>query len=99
MIKFSEIWQKPHFGHLFGPFSLIFQAMRIFLKNTALTSTTSRGFLSPCQKLEKTNDQIPSKLPDRRTNLQNTDGQTLFHRTLPATTGSPIKNFDLLPTD
>ena len=31
---------------------------------------TSRGFLSPCQKLEKTNDQIPRNLPDRRTDVQ-----------------------------
>ena len=82
MTKFCEIWKKPHFLAYFGPFSPIFRAMRIFLKNPALSPTTSHGFLSPCQKLGKTNDQIPRKLSDRRT-----DGQTLFHRTLPAWPG------------
>ena len=61
MTKFSEIWKKPHFW----PILPIFGAMRIFLKNPAFSRTTSRGFLSPCQKLEKTNDEIPRKLPDR----------------------------------
>ena len=45
-------------------------------------------------KIRKTNNQIPRKLPERRT-----DGETLFHRTLLATAGGPIKNFDSLPTD
>ena len=49
MTKFSEIWKKPHFWSIFG-------AMRIFLKNPALSRLTSRGFLSPYQKLEKTNN-------------------------------------------
>ena len=31
---------------------------------------TSHGFLSPCQKLEKTNDQIPRNLPDRHTDVK-----------------------------
>ena len=66
MTKVSEIWKKPHFR----PFLPIFGAMRIFLKNSALSRTTSRGFLSPCQKLEKPNDQIPRKLPDRRTDVR-----------------------------
>ena len=44
--------------------------------------TTQYGFLATCQKLEKTNDTSPRKRPDRRK-----DGRTLFHRTLPATTG------------
>ena len=79
--------EKNSFLAHFGPFLPIFRAMRIFLKNPALTRTTSRDFLSPCQKLEKTNDQIPRKLLNRRT-----DGQTLFHRTLPAAAGGPIKN-------
>ena len=61
MTKCSEISKKPHFGS----FLPIFGAMRIFLKNSALSRSTSGGFLSPCQKLEKTNDQIPRKLSDR----------------------------------
>ena len=38
--------------------------------------------------LEKTNDTIPRKYPDRRKNEQK-DRQTLFHRTLPANAGDP----------
>ena len=34
------------------------------LENPA--GTTSYGFLAPCQNLEKTNDTIPRKRPDRR---------------------------------
>ena len=63
MTKFSEIWKKPHFRSILGPFCP-FLGQCEFMKNPALTRTTSRGFLSPCQKLEKTNDQIPKKLPD-----------------------------------
>ena len=51
-----------------------------------LSRTTSYGFLASCQNLEKTNETIPRKHPDRRK-----DGQTLFNRTLPANAGSPIK--------
>ena len=49
---------------------LFFRAMRIFLINPALSGTTSRGFLSSCRKVEKTNDQIPRKFQDRRTNVR-----------------------------
>ena len=38
--------------------------------------------------LEKTNDTTPRKYPDRWKNGQK-DGQTLFHRTLPANAGDP----------
>ena len=61
--------EKTSFLAHFGLFLPIFRAMRIFLENPA-SRTTSRGFLSPCQKLEKTNDQIPTKLLDRRTDIQ-----------------------------
>ena len=61
--------EKTSFLAHFGPFLPIFGAMKIFLKIPALSRTTSRGFLSPCQKLEKTNDQIATKLPDRRTDI------------------------------
>ena len=49
---------------------LFFRAMRIFLINPALSGTTSRGFLSSCRKVEKTNDQIPRKFQDRRTDVR-----------------------------
>ena len=52
--------------------------------------TTSYGFLAPCQNLEKTDDTIPRKHPERRTDGRKVR-QTLFHRTLPATAGSPKK--------
>ena len=54
-----------------------------FLDNPALYGTTSYGFLTPYQNLEKANDKIPRKHLDRRTH-----GQTEWRRdpiTLPAT--------------
>ena len=51
-------------------------------------NSTSYGFPAPRQNSEETNDTIPRKRSDRRK-----DGETLFHRTLPATTGGPIKDF------
>ena len=56
----------------------------MFLEIPALSRTTSHGFLASRQNLEKVNDTIHRKRPDRRK-----DGQTLFYRTLPATTGGP----------
>ena len=41
-----------------------------------------------CQNLERTNNVIPQKHPDRRKDGWK-DRQTLFHRTLPATARSP----------
>ena len=58
-----------------------------FLDNPALYDTTSYGFLTPYQNLEKANDKIPRKPPDRRTH-----GQTEWRRdpiTLPATPVGP----------
>ena len=61
--------EKTSFLAHFGPFLAILGALRIFLENLAL-SQTSRGFLAPCLKLKKTNDQIPRKLLERRTDTQ-----------------------------
>ena len=44
----------------------------------------SYGLLVPCQNLEKPNDIIPRKSPDRWKNRYK-NKQTLFYRTLPAT--------------
>ena len=63
--------------HCFWPIFPIFWAKKIFIENPALSYTSSYGFLASCQNLEKTNDTISRKRPDRRK-----DGQTLFHRTL-----------------
>ena len=67
MTKFSNKFKKPCFWPIFP----IFGAKKIFLENPALSCTTSYGFLAPCQNLEKVNDTIQRKRPDRRT-----EGQT-----------------------
>ena len=54
---------------VFGPFLAhfpVFGAKKIFLENPALSRTTSYGFLAPSQNLEKVNDTIQRKRPDRR---------------------------------
>ena len=43
----------------------IFGAKNFFLENPARSHTTSYGFLAPYQNLEKINDVIPRKHPDR----------------------------------
>ena len=67
MTKFFNILKKTRFWPIFP----IFGAKKNFLKNLALSRTTSYGFLASCQNLEKTNDTIPRKHPDRRN-----DGRT-----------------------
>ena len=62
MTKFFNIFKKPCFWPIFP----IFGAKNFFLENPALSRTTSYGFLASCQNLEKTNDKIPRKHPDRR---------------------------------
>ena len=63
---------------------------------------TSYRFLAPCQNLEKVDDVIQRKHPDRQTEgwmegrkdgrtEGRKDGQTLFHRTLTATARGPKK--------
>ena len=44
-----------------------FGANIFFLKNPAMSRTTSYEFLAPGQNLEKTKDTIPRRYPDRRT--------------------------------
>ena len=56
-----------------------FWGKKIFLAYMALSCTTSYGFLAPCQNLEKTNDAIPRKCPDKRKgrwNVGRTDERT-----------------------
>ena len=61
MIIFGPFWaQFPNFG-----------GKKILTENPALSRTTSHGILAPCQISEKTNDIIPRKCVDRRT-----DGKT-----------------------
>ena len=81
MTKFFNILKKnPGFGPFLAHFPN-FWGKKFFTENPALSRTTSYGFLPSCQNLEKTKDIIPTK-------------QILFYRTLPATTGVPIKPHD-----
>ena len=80
MTKFYNKFKKPFFLPIFP----IFGAKKILLKNLALSHTTSYGFLTPCQNLEKVNDTIQRKCLDRRK-----DRETLYYRTLPATARGP----------
>ena len=77
----------------FGPIFPILGTKKIFLKNQALSRTTTHGILAPCQISEKTNDTIPRKRLDRRIDGKvdgRKDGWTPLHRTLPVTAGRPI---------
>ena len=79
MTQFSNKFKKPCFWPIFGPFSPIFRPKKFFLENLALSCTTSYGFLAPSQNLEKVNDTIQRKQPDRWTEGQMegwTEGQT-----------------------
>ena len=92
MTKFSNKLKKPCFGTFWTLFPN-FGVKKNLPKNPALSRTTSFEFLAPCQISEKANDAIPRKRLDRRTNGRTEgrkDGQTLFYKTLPATTGVPI---------
>ena len=65
MTKFFNKFKEPVFGPLLVHF-LNFRGKIFFLENPALSCTTSYGFLAPCQNLEKINDTIPRKCPDRQ---------------------------------
>ena len=93
MTKSSNKLKKSCFWSIFP----ILCAKNVLLENLVLSRTTSHGILAPCQNLEKINDAIPRKHPDRRKDGQKDwrkDRRTLFYRTLPATAGDPI-NWDL----
>ena len=72
----------------FGSIFPILRAKNISLEYPGLSGTTSHGILAPCQNLEKINDTIPRKRLDRQKDAWK-DEQTLFYKTLPATTGGP----------
>ena len=82
MTQFSNKFKNP----VFGPFSPFLGQKKIFLENPAPSCTTLYGFLATCQNLDKVNDTIQRKRPDRQK-----DGQTLFYRTLPPTAKGPKK--------
>ena len=64
MTKFSNKLKKPCFLSIFP----ILGAKNFSPENLALSRTTSHGILASCQTLEKINDTIPRKCPDRRKN-------------------------------
>ena len=94
MTKFFNKFKNLVFSP-FLPIFLILGAKIFFLENPSLSRTTSNRFLAPCQNLEKTNNIIPKKTPGQTEERMarwiqgRKDGHTIFHRTLPATTGGP----------
>ena len=63
-IDFKKTLSSVHFWSIFPLFFLFFF---FFFLYPALPRTTSDGFLAPCQNLEKTNDTIPRKRLNGRT--------------------------------
>ena len=64
-VKIRQKFSISSKGPVFGLFSILVVEI-FFLENQALSHTTSYGFLASCQNLEKTNDTIPRKCPDRQ---------------------------------
>ena len=84
MTKFSNKFKKLCFWPIFP----IFGAKRFFLRNPALSHRKKHGPLTSCWVSQKTNESIPRKLPDGRTERWKdgkTERRTLIHRTLPTT--------------
>ena len=80
MTKFSNKLKKPGFWPILHPFSTFWGAKKLFLENPAVMHNFI-GILVPCENLEKTDDTIPRKHPERRTERRTErrkDGQTLF---------------------
>ena len=63
MTQFPNKFKKLCFWPIFP----IFGAKKIFVENPSLSHATSYRFLAPCQNLEKVDDVIQRKHPDRRT--------------------------------
>ena len=74
MTKYSNKLKKTLFLVHFGPFFPIL-GQKNSPENPALSRATSYEFLVPCQILEKTNDTIPRKRLNRRTDGR-TEGRT-----------------------
>ena len=83
MTKFSNKFEKTLFWAHLG-------AKKNFPRKSGSVTHSSYEFLAPCQISEKTNDTIPRKRLNRRTDGRK-DAQTLFYRILPATALGSIK--------
>ena len=82
--SFNILKKNPVFDPFLAHFP-DFWGKKIF---SGKSGSTSYGFLASCQNLEKTNDTIPRKHPDRWKDGWK-DGQTLIHRTIPANATGP----------
>ena len=94
MTKFSNKLKNPVLAH-FGPFFPILRQKRNLPRKFSCHAQLHE-FLAPCQFKKKTNDAIPRKHLDRRTERRKEgrkEEQTLFYGTLLATTEGPIKCF------
>ena len=93
MTKYFNKFKKPCLWPISGPFFQILGQNFFSSENQAMSRITSYGLLASCQNAEKTNNTIPRKCLDRRTDGKTegqNDGQTLFHSNPPATAGGPI---------
>ena len=63
---FSNKLKKPCFWSILDRFFQFLGQKKSFLENSALSRTTLYGFLAPCENLEKVNDAIQRKRPDRK---------------------------------
>ena len=87
MTKFFNKFKKPCFWSTFGPFSQFLSKINFSGKSGSVTYNFI-WISSIMPKLKKTNDTIPRKHLDRRTDGK-MDGQTLFYSTLPAAIRGP----------
>ena len=76
MTKSFNEFKKPCFWTMFGPFSQILR-QKCFFQKIWVSCTISYGLLALRQNSEKTNDTIPRKCLDRKTNRRK-DEHTQF---------------------
>ena len=100
MTKFFNIFKIPLLWPIFGPFLQFWGVKKIFLENPADTHNFIwvSSIMPKFRKNYRYKDTIPRKCPDRWKGRRKNgrmegqkDGQTLFHRTLPANAGGPKK--------
>ena len=66
MTKFSNKFKKPCFLPILDPFSEFLGQKKLSWKIQLCHAQLKYRFLAPCQNLEKINDAIQGKRPDRR---------------------------------
>ena len=90
--QFFQSIQKTLFLAQFWSILQILGAKKKRSGKSALSYTTSYGFLAPCQNLEKTKDTIPRKCLDRPKDgrMEWKDEQALLHQTLLPTSTTAV---------